>query len=72
MVTLPIILSIYISTVYGRFHYTSDVPAGILTAVFALWVSPKLQRVWKGARIIFEIKRIPEPTLVAEDVREEE
>ncbi len=39
-VALPIVLVIYVSTIYGRYHYASDGVAGILTAVAI--VSPRL------------------------------
>jgi hypothetical protein len=42
----PVILSLYISTVYGRFHYTSDSVIGILTGLLALAAGPALVRVW--------------------------
>jgi len=34
----PIIISMFISTVYGRFHYFSDVAVGILIGIFSLWL----------------------------------
>jgi membrane-associated phospholipid phosphatase len=37
-VALPIVLILYVSTVYGRYHYASDAVAGILTAL--AFVSP--------------------------------
>ncbi len=40
IVLTPVILSLYISTVYGRYHYTSDAVTGILTAVLVLALSP--------------------------------
>jgi hypothetical protein len=42
----PIIISLYASTVYGRFHYVSDSVIGILTAAFVLSVIPSLARAW--------------------------
>ena len=69
---LPIIVSIYISTVYGRFHYATDVPAGILTAVLALWLSPKICQAWDGTKLILETKRIVKPVVIQQTLTEEE
>lgn len=42
----PVILSLYISTVYGRFHYISDSVIGIAAAVAVLLVAPAIERTW--------------------------
>jgi membrane-associated phospholipid phosphatase len=42
----PIILSIYISAFYLRYHYLSDVVFGILTAVATLLIVPFLMKLW--------------------------
>jgi len=42
----PVILSLYVSTVYGRFHYVSDSVIGIAVAVLVLLVAPSLARAW--------------------------
>jgi membrane-associated phospholipid phosphatase len=42
MFTVLIIL-IFVSTVYGRFHYITDVVAGVCVAVLVLWFSPKFR-----------------------------
>ena len=39
---LPVIVTIYISTVYGRYHYSSDVFAGIITALVVIKLTPKI------------------------------
>ncbi len=44
-VLFPLIILIYVSTVYGGFHYVTDVVAGIGVALFVLWTAPKLQTV---------------------------
>ncbi len=44
---LPIVLSLYVSTFYGRYHYVSDAVSGILTAAVAVKLAPVLARVWK-------------------------
>ena len=48
----PIIISLYASTVYGRFHYISDTVIGIVTAIAVLFMIPALVRAWNrfGAR----------------------
>jgi membrane-associated phospholipid phosphatase len=38
----PLVLSICVATVYGRYHYVMDVFAGILMAVIGCWLGPKL------------------------------
>ncbi|MHC4067527.1 MAG: phosphatase PAP2 family protein [Planctomycetota bacterium] len=42
-VTLPIVIGLTISTVYGRFHYGIDALAGILAAVLLVWLATQLQ-----------------------------
>jgi hypothetical protein len=39
--TLPVLLTLYVSTVYGRYHYTADAITGILTGILVLKCSPK-------------------------------
>ena len=39
---LPFVVLIYVSTVYGWFHYVSDVLGGILVGFTAIWASPKI------------------------------
>lgn len=41
----PIILSLYVSTFYGRYHYVTDTVVGIVTAGLALLIAPTLLRV---------------------------
>jgi membrane-associated phospholipid phosphatase len=43
----PVVLSIYPSTVYGRFHYVTDAATGVLVAIGALWAAPPLLGAWK-------------------------
>jgi membrane-associated phospholipid phosphatase len=45
----PIVLSVYLSTVYGRFHYFTDVVIGIAVAVPVLLISPVVRKAW-GSR----------------------
>lgn len=42
----PIILSLYVSTFYGRYHYLTDAVVGILVAGIALALAPSLMRAW--------------------------
>jgi membrane-associated phospholipid phosphatase len=41
-VFLPLVISLCISTVYGRFHYVSDVAAGILVGMTSIVICDKL------------------------------
>ncbi len=43
---VPIILSLYVSTVYGRFHYVSDMVIGIAAGLLALLAAPRLEKAW--------------------------
>jgi membrane-associated phospholipid phosphatase len=45
-VLAPIILSLYVSTVYGRFHYLFDVFVGIAAAVLAIVLGKILIKAW--------------------------
>jgi membrane-associated phospholipid phosphatase len=42
----PVILSLYVSTVYGRFLYLSDMVIGIAAAVFVLLAAPSIAGAW--------------------------
>jgi membrane-associated phospholipid phosphatase len=41
-VMLPIIILLYISTVYGRYHFAMDGVTGIAAAFLVVWFSPKV------------------------------
>ena len=43
----PIVISLYVSTFYGRYHYVTDAVVGILVACLALAVAPLLMKVWE-------------------------
>jgi len=45
-VITPIVLSLFVSTFYARYHYLTDPIIGILTAYVAIRLSPLLQIVW--------------------------
>jgi len=40
----PVVISICVSTVYGRYHYAVDVLAGTVMAVIGCWLGAKLRR----------------------------
>ena len=40
---VPLVLLIYVSTMYGWFHYLTDVLAGIAVGCASVWITPKLQ-----------------------------
>ena len=42
----PIVLSLYVSTVYCRYHYVTDAVVGVATAFVALAVAPIMMRGW--------------------------
>jgi len=43
----PLILSLFIGTVWGRFHYFLDVLAGILVGIFSLYLIDKMEHFWR-------------------------
>jgi membrane-associated phospholipid phosphatase len=45
---IPIILSLYLSTVYGRYHYVTDAAAGVATGFLAVALAPALMKAWDG------------------------
>jgi hypothetical protein len=48
-VLTPVVISIYVSTFFLRFHYLSDTVAGILTALLIIIVAPAFPRAWNAA-----------------------
>jgi membrane-associated phospholipid phosphatase len=50
---LPVMLSLYVSTVYGRFHYLSDAVIGVAAAMAVLAAGPALERALGGSRNAF-------------------
>jgi hypothetical protein len=42
----PIVLSLYISTFYGRYHYVTDAVVGVAVAFIALAIAPLLMKSW--------------------------
>ena len=47
----PVILSLYISTVYGRFHYLIDVIAGIFVALLTMALGHVLLKEWNRVTV---------------------
>ena len=47
---LPVALGLYLSTMYLREHYATDVAAGFLTGAVALFAAPKINKWWYGHR----------------------
>jgi hypothetical protein len=45
-VMAPIVLSLYVSTFYGRYHYVTDAVIGVAVAFVALALAPVLMRIW--------------------------
>jgi hypothetical protein len=45
---LPVMLSLYVSTVYGRFHYVSDAVIGVAAAAAVLLAGPAIERALGG------------------------
>jgi membrane-associated phospholipid phosphatase len=50
-VLAPVILSLYVSTVYGRFHYVFDVLVGIAAAFLTMALGPILIKAWNRSRL---------------------
>lgn len=48
-VLAPVILSLYISTCYGRFHYITDSVVGIVCGLAMFLAAPVLGRAWNAA-----------------------
>jgi len=44
----PIMISLYISTVYGRFHYVSDMVLGIAAGIAVILIAPSIEKAWNG------------------------
>jgi membrane-associated phospholipid phosphatase len=42
----PIVLTLYLSTFYGRYHYVTDAVVGIIVAFLALAIAPLLMKLW--------------------------
>jgi membrane-associated phospholipid phosphatase len=43
---IPLVISFMAGALYGRYHYFTDVIAGIAVAIIAIWVTPSLDRLW--------------------------
>jgi membrane-associated phospholipid phosphatase len=49
---LPIALGLYVSTMYLRVHYATDVIAGFVVGFTALFIAPKINRWWYAHRAV--------------------
>lgn len=47
----PVMISLFASTVYGRFHYVSDMVLGIAAGLLVLAAAPALERAWNGPAV---------------------
>jgi hypothetical protein len=45
-VLTPVVLSLYVSTFYGRYHYLTDAVVGVAVAFIGLALAPMLMRLW--------------------------
>jgi membrane-associated phospholipid phosphatase len=43
---LPIMIGLFISTIYGRYHYVSDVLAGLILGALSSYFSPRINSWW--------------------------
>ncbi len=55
-VYIPLVVSLWYSTIYLRHHWFIDIIAGYLLATFSCWIAPILERFWRDLR---ERERIP-------------
>lgn len=54
----PVILSLYVSTFYGRYHYATDAVVGVAVAFLALTLVPLLIRGWDKT-VSNGVKKVP-------------
>lgn len=54
----PVILSLYVSTFYGRYHYATDAVVGVAVAFLALTLVPLLIRGWDKT-VSDGVKKVP-------------
>jgi hypothetical protein len=45
-VLTPVVLTLYVSTFYCRYHYVTDAVVGVAVAFLALAVAPRLMKGW--------------------------
>jgi membrane-associated phospholipid phosphatase len=55
-VLTPIILSLYVSTFYCRYHYVTDIIVGIIVALLVFWISPYLQKMVRPAGRMIQLQ----------------
>jgi membrane-associated phospholipid phosphatase len=44
----PIIITLYIATVYGRYHYPTDVIGGMIVGLIGVWLYWPIKRLWEN------------------------
>lgn len=54
---LPLVVSLWASTIYLRHHWFIDILAGWALAYFACWISPKLNKAWEKLRLSLGLPR---------------
>lgn len=52
---IPLVISLWLSTVYLRHHWFIDILAGWLLALFCCWIAPILMMRWEDLRKVVEI-----------------
>lgn len=70
--TTPIIITLYISTIYGRYHYPSDFVSGFIVGVIAIRLATVFDDFWKkkSAKISTSdiLEKRPEPITEAPEI----
>ena len=49
-VMIPMVIMLVLSTVYLRHHYVIDLIAGLVLAIVAFWIGPKVEDWWNGLK----------------------
>lgn len=52
-ILIPVVLSLYASTFYGRYHYVTDAVVGVIVAFVGLAVAPLLMKLWDRIALRF-------------------
>ena len=58
-ILMPVVLSLYVSTFYLRYHYVTDAVAGVLTAGVALAIAPFAIKGWNAMAGRWINRRVP-------------
>jgi len=54
IIFFPFAVSLFISTLYLRYHYFIDMIAGFLLAIIVFFLGPRLNNWWEGNRVTQE------------------